>query len=386
MRFEKPLYFDQAATSFPKAPGVSEAMRRYIDEVGANVNRSTYDKATEAADALMETRDLLCRLFHFTEPACAVFTPGQTYSLNFVLKGYLSPGEQVVTSGMEHNAVMRPLTELSQKGVRVVTVPAQRDGSVLIADFDAALTADTKLCVVTAASNVCGTLLPVTEIAALCRKRGIPLCLDAAQTAGRLPIDMGALGLAALCVPGHKGLLGPQGVGALLLHPDFADRLSPLILGGTGSASDSLLPPPYMPDRFEAGTLNLPGVYGLRAALRFIGEIGVERLYTDEKRLTQRFLDGLTGMPNVRLIGKPGLDGRVAVVSILLPRMDQGEAAFRLEQEFGVLTRAGLHCAPAAHQSLGTFPAGTIRFSFGFGNTEAEIDLALTALRAVSAG
>lgn len=378
------IYLDNGATSFPKAPGVGAAMARYIEEVGANISRSTYRSATDAAMTVLDTRDLLARLFHFPGPAShVVFTPGATYGLNQVLRGLLRPGDHVVVSSMEHNAVMRPLTDLADAGVSFTRIPADGDGLTNPADLPPLLRPETKLVLVSHASNVSGSVFPLAEVSAICREPGIPLAVDAAQTAGHLPIDFAALGLAALCVPGHKGLLGPQGIGALLLAEDFAKRLTPLVTGGTGSASDSERQATYMPDRFESGTLNLPGVFGLHAALEYVLARGVDELHRHEMALTKRLLAGLDGLP-VRVAGPRGTERRVGVVSLDFTGLDNAEAAFQLEQRFGVLTRCGLHCAPNAHKTLGTFPQGTVRLSAGHATTEAEIDRAVEAVRIIT--
>ena len=235
-------------------------------------------------------------------------------------------------------------------------------------------------------SNVCGTVQDAEAIGRICAAHGVPFCLDAAQTAGHLPLDFAALGLSALSVPGHKGLMGPQGIGALLLRRDFAERLAPWANGGTGSASDTEFPPPYMPDRFEPGTPNLPGIYGWEAALEYLQSVTVERVRAHDQELTARFLDGVRGLPGVALLGPDSLEGRVGVFSLDFPGQDNAQVAFRLEEEFGILTRCGLHCAPAAHRTLGTFPRGTVRFSLGWFTTVEEVDRAVEAIGAVAKG
>ncbi len=380
---KKIYYLDHAATSFPKAPGVGDAVKRYLDAVGVNINRSTYAASTQAATVALETRERLCALFRFSGVTHAVFTPGQTYSLNLVIHGLLENGGHAIVSCMEHNAVMRPLTQLAARGAAFTRIPVAPDGAFDFSALECAFRPDTRLCVMTHASNVSGALLPIARIGRICRAHGVPLLLDAAQTAGHVAIDFAALGLSALAVPGHKGLLGPSGIGALLLEPALAGRLSPLVAGGTGSASDSEAQPDYMPDRFESGTMNLPGIYGLHAALGFILNTGVQALGEQEHALAERFLDGVSRLERVRVHGTGAAYGRVGVVSCTFDGLDSAEVAFRLENEFGILTRCGLHCAPSAHRSLGTFPHGTVRFSFGYGNAAPDIDAALCALRMI---
>lgn len=265
-------------------------------------------------------------------------------------------------------------------------IPCDSEGFLQHGALESLFRPNTRLVVLAHASNVCGSVQDAAAVGAACARHGCFFLLDGAQTAGHYPIDFAALRLSALAVPGHKGLLGPSGIGALLLTDELAANLTPLVAGGTGSASDSELLPPYLPDRLESGTPNLPGIYGLRAALAFVEQQGVERLRRHELALCERFLDGIAPLSGVRLCGTREPGRRVGVISVDLPGRDNAEAAFRLEQEFGILTRCGLHCAPAAHRSLGTFPQGTIRFSLGFANTEQDVDAAVAALRAISAG
>lgn len=377
------VYLDNAATSFPKPQGVSDRMKYYLDCVGANVNRSVYTAAQEAGLVTLTLRQRLARLFRFPEPPThVILTPGATFALNTLISGLLRPGDHCIVSGMEHNAVMRPLLRLPE--VSVSRLPCDSEGFADIAALPGLLRDNTKLVIMAHGSNVCGTVQDAEAIGRICADRGVPFALDAAQTAGHLPIDFSALHLSALAVPGHKGLLGPGGTGALLLRDDLAQRLTPLTAGGTGSASDSEYLPDYLPDKFESGTANLPGYYGWEAALRFVEETGVPALREHEMALCSRFLQGLEDIPHVRLCGTRDLSRRVGVISVDFLRRDNAEAAYALETEYGILTRCGLHCAPAAHRTLGTFPQGTVRFSLGFASTEADVDAALHAIRALA--
>ena len=377
------IYLDNAATSFPKPAGVSARMKEYMDSVGATINRSVYGAAQDAGLVTLRLRERLARLFSFPEkPTHVILTPGATAGLNFILKGFLRSGDHCLVSSMEHNAVMRPLLQL--QGVEFDRIPCDEEGRLDPAAMLPLIRPNTRLCVMAHGSNVCGTVQDAATVGAICAEHGIAFALDAAQTAGHIPIDFQALHLSALCVPGHKGLLGPSGIGALLLRDDFAHALTPLLAGGTGSASDSEYLPDYLPDRFESGTPNLPGIYGFEEALRFIEETGIDALRAHELELTARFLEGLRTIPNLRLCGTEELSRRVGVISVDFTQADNAEAAFRLENEFGILTRCGLHCAPSAHKTLGTFPQGTVRFSLGFSSTAADVDAALAALRAIS--
>lgn len=377
------VYLDNAATSYPKAPGVASAMADYVEKVGATINRSSYASAQEAGLVTLSLRERLCHLFNHPDPTHAVLTPGATAGLNMVIKGLLRPGDHCLVSSMEHNAVMRPLVQLEREGVVFERIPCDAQGRLRLEALPGMIKLNTRLVVMAHGSNVCGTVQDAEAVGKICRERGVPFALDAAQTAGHIEVDFERFGLAALVVPGHKGLLGPQGIGALLLDADFARRLTPLVAGGTGSASDSEELPGWMPDRFESGTPNIPGVYGWEAALGWLENTGIETLENHEKTLSKRFLEGIYGLKNVKLYGATVPEGRTGVFSVGFLNCDNAEAAWRLEREFGILTRCGLHCAPSAHKTLGSFPEGSVRFSTGWANTEADIDAALSAIAAI---
>lgn len=377
------VYLDNAATSYPKAPGVASAMADYVEKVGATINRSSYASAQEAGLVTLSLRERLCRLFNHPDPTHAVLTPGATAGLNMVIKGLLRPGDHCLVSSMEHNAVMRPLVQLEREGVVFERIPCDAQGRLRLEALPGMIKLNTRLVVMAHGSNVCGTVQDAEAVGKICRERSVPFALDAAQTAGHIEVDFERFGLSALVVPGHKGLLGPQGIGALLLDADFARRLTPLVAGGTGSASDSEELPGWMPDRFESGTPNMPGVYGWEAALGWLENTGIETLENHEKTLSKRFLEGIYGLKNVKLYGATVPEGRTGVFSVGFLNCDNAEAAWRLEREFGILTRCGLHCAPSAHKTLGSFPEGSVRFSTGWANTEADIDAALSAIAAI---
>ncbi len=377
------IYFDHAASSFPKAPGVAEAMGRYLNQVGANVNRGSYESASAASFEVLKLRESLCQLFNFSSPEHAVICPGNTFSINQVLKGYLRPGDHVLTTAMEHNALARPLEQLSAQGIAYTCVPCDHEGLMDPEDLRRAIRPNTRLVALQHASNVSGGLMLVAEIGLICQQAGIPLMLDAAQSAGHIPVDFEALHLSALCVPGHKGLLGPQGIGALLVRQDFALQLSPLIAGGTGSQSASLNMPATYPDCLEAGTPNLPGIYGLTAALEWLLSQDMAALHQQEMALCAQFMDGVKALPGIRILGPQTLKNRVAVVSLDFPEQDNAAIAWRLEEEGQLCLRCGLHCAPLAHQTLGSFPQGAVRFSFSHSNTKEQVDSALCVLRRV---
>lgn len=371
------IYLDNAATSWPKAPGVSDRMKYYLDAVGASINRSVYAAAQEAGLVTLTLREQLCSFFHHDDPCRVLLTGGATAALNLAIKGRLRPGDHVLVSGMEHNAVMRPLVQL---GIDFDRIPCNGAGCLRLEAVEPLLRDNTRMVILCHASNVCGTVQDAAAVGKICKLHDIPLLLDAAQSAGHVPVDFERFGLSALAVPAHKGLLGPQGIGALLVSADFAAGLDPLIAGGTGSMSDSEELPPYLPDRFESGTPNLPGIYGWLASMDYVNQTGLPALMAHEATLTTQLLTGLKNISGLRVLGLPPGSGRMGVVAVDCMDIDNAEVSDRLEQEFGILTRCGLHCAPAAHKTLGTFPRGVVRFSLGYTTTAAEVDAAIAAI------
>ena len=375
------IYLDNASTSFPKAEGVAEAVYHYIKDCGCNINRGGYDEAYQAEEIVLRTRQQLTELFHGPDCRNVVFTRNITESLNVLLKGFLKAGDHVLVSAMEHNAVMRPLTQLTEQGVSFDRIPCMADGTLDISAMDRLLRENTRAVVMLHASNVCGTLIPVETVGAFCHAHGLRFILDTAQTAGVFPIDMEAMHIDALAFTGHKGLLGPQGIGGFILQPDMVPLVQPLIAGGTGSISHEEQMPSFMPDRFEAGTMNLPGIMGLHAALRWLEQETIDAVRSHELELTERFLSGALDIPHLRVIGRQDIAERAGVVSVVPENADPALVADTLGREYGIMVRVGLHCAPNAHKTLGTFPTGTIRFSFGRWNTPQQVDTALSALR-----
>ena len=375
------IYFDNASTSFPKAEGVAEAVYHYIKDCGCNINRGGYDEAYQAEEIVLRTRQQLTKLFHGPDCRNVVFTRNITESLNVLLKGFLKTGDHVLVSAMEHNAVMRPLTQLTEQGVSFDRIPCGADGTLDVSAMDRLLRENTRAVVMLHASNVCGTLMPIETVGAFCHAHGLRFILDTAQTAGVFPIDMEAMHIDALAFTGHKGLLGPQGIGGFLLQPDMVPLLQPLIAGGTGSISHEEQMPSFMPDRFEAGTMNLPGIMGLHAALCWLEQETIDAVRSHELELTERFLSGALDIPCLRVVGRRDISGRAGVVSVVPENADPALVADALGREYGIMVRVGLHCAPNAHKTLGTFPTGTIRFSFGRWNTPQQVDTALSALR-----
>lgn len=378
------IYFDNASTSFPKPKEVAAAMLYFMTEVGSNINRGGYAQAYQTSAVVLETRKILAEMFGADSPKNVVFTKNITESLNVLIKGFLREGDHVLVSSMEHNAVMRPLVQLQQKGkIDFSRIPSFDDGAMDLAAMENLLRPTTRAVIMMHASNVSGRVFPIDQVGQFCRRHGLSFIVDAAQTAGVLPIHMQEMGIDALAFTGHKSLLGPQGTGGFIMREAFVPLVLPFIAGGTGSRSDSEEMPDFMPDRFEAGTMNLPGIIGLHDSLEWIRKTGIARIHAKEMVLVRRFLDGLGPMEEaglLRIIGQRTAEDRVGVVSIQVETEDQATVAYTLSKKYHVLTRVGLHCAPNAHKTLGTFPTGTIRFSFGYWNTEAEVDFAIRAL------
>ena len=377
------IYLDNASTSFPKAPTVATAMSDYITNRGININRGSYSLAYDVEDIIYTTRQRLHTLFNGHDPSHVIFTQNVTMSLNMVIKGLLKAGDHVLVSSMEHNAVMRPLTQLLDKGITFDIIPCDVTGSIELDSIKSLIRPNTVAIITNHASNVCGTIQPLELIGSICKAHNLQFIVDAAQTAGVIPIDVKACHIDALCFTGHKGLLGPQGIGGIILTKEMAQTLPPLIAGGTGSFSHLETMSTHMPDAFEAGTLNLPGIIELIEGLAYIESQGMENIHNHELALTQSFLEGLQEIEHINVIGKQNLQDRTAVVSITIDGMDPANIAYELESTYHIMTRVGLHCAPRAHQTLGTYPEGTVRFSFGYANTLKDVEAALSALNTI---
>ena len=377
------IYLDNASTTFPKAPTVATAMSDYITNRGININRGSYALAYDVEDIIYTTRQRLHPLFNGHDPAHVIFTQNVTMSLNMVIKGLLKAGDHVLVSSMEHNAVMRPLTQLLDKGITFDTIPCDSTGSIQMDSIEPLIRPNTVALIINHASNVCGTIQPLESISPICKAHNLQFIVDAAQTAGVIPIDVKACHIDALCFTGHKGLLGPQGIGGIILTKEMAQNLTPLIAGGTGSFSHLETMPTHMPDAFESGTLNLPGIIGLNEGLAYIESQGMENIHNHELALTQAFLEGLQSIDGINIVGKQNIQDRTAVVSITIDGMDPANIAYELESTYHIMTRVGLHCAPRAHQTLRTYPEGTVRFSFGYANTHKDVESALSALNTI---
>lgn len=383
---DKRVYFDNAATTYPKPSTVGRAVYDFITDIGCNINRGGYESAYEAEDVIADTRSRIRRLFGGSDERNVIFTMNVTQALNIVIKGIVKAGDHVIVSSMEHNAVMRPVVELERRGVIAFSrVQCDECGYLTAEQVEQEIKPETRLVVMSHASNICGAVQPISEIGRICRERGLLFVVDAAQTAGVLDIDMDEMCIDVLCFTGHKGLLGPQGTGGFVIGARAEGQIGTIIEGGTGSLSHLETMPEFLPDRFESGTLNLPGIFGLREGIKYIEETGMVNIREREDMLRRRFIEGVREVPGVHIIAYESEDERphVAVVSISFDRFDAASVAYRLDDEFGIQTRVGLHCAPSAHRTLGTFPQGTVRFSFGFFNTEEEIDYGIQAVRSI---
>lgn len=389
------IYLDNASTTFPKPQAVADAVYQYITNTGTNISRGTCAASSE--DLVFATREQLCRFFGGEDSKNVVFTKNITESLNIIIKGLLHSGDHVLVTAMEHNAVMRPLQQIGAEltldnapadAITFSRIPCNEEGALCLDTLPQLVRPNTKAIIMTHASNVCGTVQPLAQLGSFCHEHGLQFIVDSAQTAGVLPINMQTLHIDALAFTGHKGLLAPQGIGGFVLRESIIDEITPLIVGGTGSLSHTEHTPHFMPDKFEAGTLNLPGIAGLHASLTWLQQQGIGKILTHELTLTQQFLDGLQQLEAQKLlhiVGKRDCSERVGVVSVSTEKMDIAELAFILADKYAIATRVGLHCAPNAHKTLETYPTGTLRFSFGWHNTAEEVNDALQALKEVLA-
>jgi cysteine desulfurase / selenocysteine lyase len=377
------IYLDNAATSFPKPPAVAEAMAELLAHGAGNPGRSGHALAVTAQRVVSDARRLLASLLGAPDPSRIVFAQNATEAINQALWGLLRPGDRVVSTELEHNAVARPLAALADRGIEVVRVGCGPDGSLDLRDLERALKdAPTRLVEMIHASNVSGTILPAAEAARLAHQHGALFLLDAAQTAGSLPIDVARMGVDLLAFPGHKGLLGPTGTGGLYVAPGV--KLVPLRQGGTGVRSEEERQPEELPEGLEAGTLNTVGIAGLAAALRYLGTRGVDEIRAREVALTERLLSALRETRSARVHGPGDARRQVGTVSLSVEGWEPVDLAAALDGSFGIAVRAGLHCAPLAHRTLGTHPSGTVRISVGPFTTEEHVDQAVAALRALA--
>lgn len=378
------IYFDNAATSWPKPPETLAAMQDYLQNVGGSPGRSGHLLSVDAARIVFDARGKLAQLFNVSDPLQIVLTRNATEGLNIAVFGFLKHGDHVITSGMEHNSVMRPLRVVETRGVDITVVPCASDGLIDPADIVKAIQKNTKAIFMTNASNVTGTAMPIADIGMVSREHDLVLCVDSAQTAGCYPIDVEAMNIDLLAFTGHKALFGPSGTGGLYIREGLEKKIEPICVGGTGSRSEMEVQPDFMPDRYESGTPNTIGIAGLGAGVDFILSKGVAEIKAREEKLMKMFIDGVSNLPGIILYGQKSVLRRTPAVSFNIEGMDPAAVAMDLDEQFGIMARSGLHCAPAAHKTIGTYPAGTVRFSFSYFNTEGQIIASLEALRKIS--
>lgn len=372
------IYLDNAATSWPKPETVYAAVDHFNRNIGGNPGRGTTSFALTPASMVLETRELLAQLFNISDPLRIAFTLNITEALNLALKGILQPGDHLIISSMEHNAVVRPAFALVEQGLEITVIPCSPEGLLDTKALVKAIQKNTKMVCLLHASNVTGTIQPIEEVGKICREHNILFLVDSAQSAGVLPIDVQGQSIDILAFTGHKGLLGPQGTGGIYVRPGI--ELKPLKEGGTGSKSQDTKQPLFMPDCLESGTLNTPGIIGLGAGVAFVLERGIDIIRFHEQMLMEILWNHLKKIPKIKMYGPSNIKDRTAVLSFTIGNMDSSHISFLLEREFGIATRAGLHCTPLAHQTIGTLEQGTCRLSPGFFNTEQEMEAVINAI------
>lgn len=375
------IYLDNAATTFPKPESVYAKMDDCMRNYCANPGRSGHKMAMESARVVEETRDIIAKLFNIKNPMDVVYTFNATDSLNLAIKGFLKPGDHVITTTMEHNSVLRPIMELENIGVEHTFVQADEEGRIDPKDVETAIKDNTKLIAIIHASNVTGTLIDIETIGKIAKNHGITYLVDASQSAGIYDIDVDKLNIDMLAMPGHKGLLGPQGTGVLYVNNKI--RLHSQREGGTGSKSEEIIQPDLYPDKYESGTHNTPGIVGLGAGVEFLLETGLDNIRKHEEELSQYMIDEILKIDGVKLYGPKSAKERAAVIAVNIKDLDSGEVTFRLDREFGIATRSGIHCAPLAHKSIGTLEQGAVRFSLGYFTTKEEVEEAIKAIKVI---
>lgn len=377
------IYLDNASTSWPKPLQVISAITECITKTGANPSRSAHVMSIEAARVLLSVRTTVAGFFGISDPLRVVFTHNITHAINTVLQGYLQSGDHVLTTGMEHNSVVRPLRHLESMGINLTFVKCSGTGLLDPDDFESALTFNTRLIVINHSSNVCGTTQPVREIGAFARKHGLLLLLDTAQSAGSIPVNMEELNTDIITFTGHKGLLGLAGTGGIVFGSRVdIHEIRPLVMGGTGSRSEYEYHPEFLPDRFEAGTSNIAGLAGLKAGISFI--MSDDNIQSIKRKLAERLVSGLRKIDGISIQGCPENSDSTPVISLIVEGVSNSDIAGILDERFGIACRVGLHCAPCAHRTLGTFPDGTVRLSPGPFNTIKEIDTTIDAVRLIA--
>ena len=378
------IYMDCAATSWPKPEAVYEAMDSFMRHRGVNPGRSGYRLSVEASGMVYAARGAVAEIFNVENPQRIIFTKNATEALNMATKGILRPGGHVITSGLEHNSVMRPLRALEAEGVEVTVMNCTLEGLLNPLEVEKAIRKNTQLIIMTHASNALGTVLPVEKVGQIARRHGIPFCVDTAQTAGAFPVNIPAMNADLLAFTGHKSLLGPQGTGGLYISEKFGDTLEPLLYGGTGSLSESDYQPDFLPDKYESGTPNTVGLTGLGAGAQFVLAQGIEVIQEHEGKLRRRLLEGLESIGGVIVYGGSDNQQYIPVLSFNISGQSPAEVATQMEVSHNILCRSGLQCAPVAHKTMGTFPGGTVRLSPGYFNTMDEVEQVLWSVSRIA--
>ncbi|WP_110930570.1 aminotransferase class V-fold PLP-dependent enzyme [Paenibacillus bouchesdurhonensis] len=383
MEKQSVIYFDHAATSWPKPPAVGEAMMKILNGQAASAGRGNHNMALQAGRVMYNARRSLATLFHISNPNDIVFTSNTTAALNLAIKGWLKPGDHVIATMVEHNSVRRPLEYLKRViGIEVDYVSVNDSGQLDMEIVRTSFRPETTLVICSHSSNLLGSIMPLYELGRLAREHGAIFLVDAAQTAGTYPIHVAEMGIDLLAFPGHKGLLGPQGTGGLYISPQV--ELEPLLHGGTGSQSEELEQPTVRPDRYEAGTANTVGIAGLAAGVNVVLEYGAEQIYERQWQLVQFMMEELAGMPGISLLGPKLGEPRTGLLSYNVAGRDAAEVAFLLDREYGIAVRAGYHCTPLGHMAAGTSEGGAVRASVGFDTTEKEVESFVLAMRKIS--
>ena len=376
------VYLDNAATTYPKPEQVYSGMDRFVRDVGGSAGRSAHSRALETGRMVYSAREALAELFNIDDPLRIAFTKNATEAINIAIWGLLKPGDHVVTSSMEHNSVMRPLEAARASEVSYSVARCEPDGTLDPKSLEKAIRPQTALVVLTHASNVTGTIMPVADVAEIAHERGIPILVDAAQTAGRLDIDVEAQGIDILAFTGHKELFGPQGTGGIFLREGLT--LKPIMYGGTGSHSTSLEQPKEMPDALESGTLNAVGIAGLAAGVGFVSAEGISVIRGHEVGLLEQMLERLKRIPGITVYGPGDAGDRLGIVPMTFDRFSPVDVSRMLDAQYRIACRAGFHCAPAAHRTMGTLDSGALRVSFSYLNTTQEVDYLLDCLSEIT--
>ncbi|MCI5679059.1 MAG: aminotransferase class V-fold PLP-dependent enzyme [Bacteroidales bacterium] len=372
------IYLDNAATTMRKPEAVIQAVTDALCTMG-NAGRGGHDASLDASRIIYDTRERLAQLFHAESPKQIVFTMNSTESLNIAIKGIIEKNDHVITTALEHNSVLRPLYEMEEKGAELTILPGDRQGCIDYADFEKNIKANTKAIICTHGSNLTGNLVDIKRIGEITKRHGVLFVVDASQTAGVFPIDVQEMHIDILCFTGHKGLLGPQGTGGMYVREGVA--VKPLLSGGSGVQTYSKTHPAQMPTALEAGTLNAHGLAGLRAAVGYLQEVGLDAIRKKEQELMWHFYEGVTKIPGVTVYGDFSQEERCAIVTLNIRDYDSAEVSDALAMQYGISTRSGAHCAPLMHQALGTVEQGAVRFSFSHFNTIEEVDTAIAAIR-----